>query len=380
LSNGEFEKSIEDYEEAKKIEELDGSSEFNYRMALAMMKYEGKKYSEALEMLDPDFFDNFLNPMPSILRIHCNLLSQMSRDYSFISSLTEAYKIKTPKLDSEIYYLRALLSYFSNNYEESLDYINKCIFQSDKNLCSIYTLRGFCYIKLKNYSQAFEDFNMAITINGSLENLYAYRGMCAYFAGKNNLAIEDFLYASNSLDYNGFILSIYLLIVAGDIKDAIGLLEIEDGRFGNIGNDKEDQENEERVCSGYENALLKAHCCLLIENYEQCGEILGKFEMTDEIKNDIYMVYNLGKSKVKSKGPGVLFPSKYSIWFQAVDSFYKKNYDGAITLLEQTLDLFQANQIDILFQDNIIIEEEHCEILYNIGLANFMKNTYVKII
>lgn len=380
LSNGEFGKSIEDYEEAKKIDELDGSSEFNYRMALAMMKYEEKKYSEVLEMLDSDFFDNFLNPMPSILRIHCNILNQMSRDYSFISSLTEAYNIKTHKLDSEVYYLRALLSYFSNNYEESIEYVNKCIFQTDKNLCSIYTLRGFCYIKLKIYSQAFEDFNMAITINGSLENLYAYRGMCAYFAGKNNLAIEDFLYASNSLDPNGFILSIYLLIVVGDVKDAIGLLEMDDGRFGNMRNDKEDQENEELVCCEYENGLLKAHCCLLIENYEQCGEILGKFEMTDEIKNDIYTVYNLSKKKIKSKGPGVLFPSKYSVWFQAVDMFYKKDYDGAITLLEQTLNLFQANQIDILFQNNIIIEEEHCEILYNIGLANFMKNTYVKII
>ncbi|OMJ79232.1 hypothetical protein SteCoe_20784 [Stentor coeruleus] len=121
FSNGEFEKTIKDYEEAKKIEELDKSSEFNYRMALSMVKYEKKKYLEVLEMLDSNFFDNFLNPMPSILRIHCNIFSQMSGDYSFTSSLTEAYKIKTPKLDSEIYYLRALLSYFSSNYEESLD-------------------------------------------------------------------------------------------------------------------------------------------------------------------------------------------------------------------------------------------------------------------
>ncbi|OMJ79231.1 hypothetical protein SteCoe_20783 [Stentor coeruleus] len=204
--------------------------------------------------------------------------------------------------------------------------------------------------------------------------------MCAYLSGKNTLAIDDFLYASNSLDHNGFILSIYMLIVIGDIKDALGLLNTDYGKFENMGNDKEDQENEEVVCNEYENKLLKAHCYLLIEKYAECMEILGKFEMTTEIKNDIYMVDNLRKSKIKSKGSGVLFPKKYSIWFQAVDKFYKKDYDQAITLFEQTLELIQGNQIHILFQDNLIIEEEHCEILYNIGLANIMINTYDSLI
>lgn len=360
FSNNCFEQAIDDFQEARMIEELDNSSEFNYRMAQAMKKYTDKNYAEVLEMLDSGFFDNFLNPMSSILRVRCKIFTQISPEYSFPDALTEIYRIKISKIDSEVYELKALLNYFSNCFEECLENINKCISHSEKNTCSMFVLRGFCYIKLKIYHEAYNNFNMAISINGDIENMYAYRGMCAFFTGNDSLAIDDFLYISHSKDPNGFMLSIYLLIVSGGIKDALLLLD--------------------RVDNDFENRLLRAHCYLLTENYSECLKVLCSLDLAQEIKNDIFTVESLNKNMIKSQGPGALFTLKYSLWYQAIDYFYHKDYILALSLLEQTLQNIQNNPNDISFQDNLIIEEEHCEISYNIGLINFMINTSVRII
>ena len=52
---------------------------------------------------------------------------------------------------------------------------------------------------------------------------------------------------------------------------------------------------------------------------------------------------------------------------------YENKLNEAIDIFQDVLEIMHNTEGD-LFNDNIIIEEENCEILYNIALCNAMSN------
>lgn len=77
----------------------------------------------------------------------------------------------------------------TKNYEQALEFFNEAI-SLNPNISDGYRGRGFVYYYLKNYSQAISDCNKSIELNPTDEFSYNNRGII-------HLAIKNYLQASN---------------------------------------------------------------------------------------------------------------------------------------------------------------------------------------
>lgn len=351
-----YEEAYADYSLAMEFEKLDVASRYNYLVSEVMIEFQKEKYSESLQMLRNPEFLKYTNVMWRVIKIYSLIFSNSEELEKHPEILDEIDLIKTPKPDSELKFLKSFMNYSFNNIETCLQQINESIKISEQNSYLQFTLRGLAFILFKIYTEAYEDFNAAINLNNHLCDLLPFRGVCSYFCGNYDMAIEDFVSLSQVTESDKRILSIYLLIMAGNLKEALNLLaEIE---------------------NTLETRLLKVHCYILAENYEKATSLLEEIKDID-ISNDIFIINSIAQGNINSKGPGFIFVEKYAKWYQGVALMYEQNFQGAINAFENVLDLIHLSSNSLVFQDNLILEEEHCEILYNIGLCYILKKNIV---
>lgn len=346
-----YELSESDYKSAKNMNELDKASEFNYLISSAMCLFISKDYEKSLKILNSGFFSEFSNLMPQYLKVLCQIFIISDGSYDFSDAFNTFSTIKC-KSDSEYFLLTAFFSYFDKDYKTSLSTITISIKKSEKSSFSAYTLSGFCNVALKNFSEALDDFNIALSMNKNFLCLYPYRGLCAYFTGSYKEAAKDFLKIYQKGDMNATLLSIYLLIVTKNTSEALKLIN--------------------SVEESTEILVLKAHCMLLKENYDECIECLERI-CNEDVKNDIFIIKNLSKGIIKAEGAGPIFNEKYVTWLEAVDKMYNKDYDSAIELFELLIKMINKLQKKLLFRSNTIIDQERNELMYNLALCYMMK-------
>ena len=345
----EYSESLKDYEQALLISELDEASNFNYSICKIMTVLIQKDYKRVFSLINSQKFSITNNLMPAMISVF-SILFQNSDQARYKDASKVINELPLNKSDSEVLFYSALLHYIDKKYEKSMDCINLSISLADKNYYFSYVLRGFCFITFKVYSEAVEDFSVALKINDKLAGLYPYRGVCAFFIGDRVMAIEDLLRITCEYDQDYTILSLYLLIFAEFYEEALNLLK-------NSSNSLEFQ-------------LLKAHSYLMTLNFPACISVLQEIDCK-ETKADIQIISNLAKGIIKPFEVGVLFNKKYITWLEALESLYKSDFKSAITKFESLLDILIIDEGKV-FGDSIVIEEENCEILYNIALCNLL--------
>ncbi|OMJ79230.1 hypothetical protein SteCoe_20782 [Stentor coeruleus] len=346
-----YEAAENDYKKAKTCDELDKASEFNFIISMAMNLFISKHYEKSLEVLDSVFFSDFSNPMPLYLKMLCQIYENSNEAYEYSSALITFNSMKCKK-DSDFYMFLGFFSYFDKNYEKALSAITKSINISEKSSFGAYTLRGFCNIVLKNYVDAIDDFDMALSMNMNFVCLYPYRGLCTYFSGGLSESARDFVKIFEKGDMNAILLSIYLLVVTKNLTEAL--------RLANI------------VEETSEIWMLKAHCMLLREQYGECVDCLEKIDSID-VENDIGIIKNISKGVVKAYESGSIFNEKYSNWLEGIEKMYSKDYDAAIGLFDFVMKIIKTLQKELLFKSNAIIDQEMFELLYNTALCYMMK-------
>ena len=286
--------------------------------------------------------------MPEICQV-CLLLNESIEDEKILKKAEKIleYALKR-RVDSEILFIKSLIQYLQGDYEKSYASIKECIDKAEENIPCHYTARGFCNVALKVYSEAVQDFTIALQLNESLSSIYPFRGVCAYLSEDYNLALDDFLYYSNDLQNSSIILSAKLLMFTACYTDALQILS--------------------KATTSDEILALKGYCYLMNNEYSKSLELLGKVTKIDVIE-DIKFINDIVEGNICIRGIGYIFKKKYSLWMKGVSLLYDQKYDKAIEIFQDVLELMHSTEGDI-FNDNIIIEEENCEILFNIALCN----------
>lgn len=343
-----------DYQKAEEFGEIDKASVYNFMVSLAMSEYCSTNFDTALELLPHDKFENYTNPMWQIIRVHCLLYKSSDKDYDISDASQELKSIKKPKKDKEFFFLASLCNYFERKFEVSFEQVNRSIELAEKSSFLCLALRGFCHIALKNYQEAFDDFSASLNINKHLKSLFPYRGLCAFFSGDEKTAIKDFVKISKLKDPNAPLLSLYLLMVCQSPDDALELIS--------------------KIPNSPEINLIKAHCFLLQAKYDDCLTCLEDIDCLDT-SNDIVIIRSLKNGLCHTSGPGIIFNEKYALWIEALEKVYNKQYEYANDLFELIFSVISSSDDDLAFNDNYFIEEERCEILYNMALCNIMQKS-----
>ncbi|OMJ86093.1 hypothetical protein SteCoe_12449 [Stentor coeruleus] len=348
-----IEESYSDYTYAGEIKKLDRSSNFNYKISQALIEYNKKNYSSALEILNIGSFTNYHNPMWHIIRVSCLIINNFS-DKNYYNIQSEIESIEELNNDGELLFFQAIIKYLEGNYTSSAEKIEKYFKITDKANILSYVIRAFSYIPLLKYSQAYKDLTSVINMDSDFNNIYPYRSICAYFINCNDEAYEDIKKVSELPDSEATLLSVYLYITTDNIDKALELLsKIED--------------NDEKF-------LIQAHCMLIKENFTEAVEILKKTTQ-ENTEIDIKIIEKLLKGQVNIQGTGIIFSEKYTLWIKTIEKIYTLELETAVRNLEDILGNIYTNTKNSLFLHNLIIQEENCGVLYNIAICCILQQT-----
>lgn len=367
-----YDMALSDFVNAKALNCLDKASEFNKLICEGIIQENSVKSLEIFKSSREIFPKNI---MPDLCRA-CILLN-FSQNYEESEQLLGKAEslvdniLTVRETESEVFFYSSIIKFYLKNYEEALENAKKAIEKADENLAIHYSHRGFCLAALKKYEEAVHDFTISLQLNEDCKEMYIYRAICAFLHDDLQLAIEDLnTVAKNYSDDESLLLQASKLMMAmGSFEDSSKILE------------KLDQKD-------LENMSLQAKNYLLLYEYEKSlkcvksimktsqdkhlysldKEILEFFIRIKESPDAIFQFSDLS-DRLKSES-GVIFTSKYSQWLAGILEFYKKNYAVASTCFQSVLEILHDEEPEI-FADSISIEEENCEVLYNIALSSF---------
>jgi hypothetical protein len=93
------------------------------------------------------------------------------------------------------------------------------------------------------------------------------------------------------------------------------------------------------------------------------------------MENDIFIINSLLHNSFKTIAPGIIFNEKYTLWIEGLQNFYQKDYDSARKLFEIVIHYINNPTKDLVFNDNTLVMQERCEVLYNIALCCIFQDT-----
>lgn len=348
-ATAEYKKCIDDYEIVKGTGELDKASEFNYTIskAILMAKDNPKDAWDMFKSIKGIFSKN---PMPEICLV-CMLISETIDDRKVLKKASRILDLGIKRRsDSEMLFIRSILLYIQDEYEKCSLSIKDCIDKAEENVATHYAVRGFCNIVAKSYTEAVQDFTIALQLNENLISIYPYRGVSAYLTDDYNLALDDFLFYCHDNSQPSSILSAKLLLFAACYSDALQVLE------------KTDPNDEVLV--------LNSYCYMMLGDYSLAMENLSKVKVID-VSHDILYIQSIINKNLTYHGIGYIHNRKYSLWIKGLCHLYDSEYNSSIETFQDVLEIMHTSESEI-FSDNIVIEEENCEVLYNIALCNTM--------
>lgn len=349
----DFKSSAEDYEKAKRIKELDKASEHNFKIALVMVRYEEMDFEGALKELDYSFFSQFSNPMWQIIRIYC-LIFKGKDKANYSSALIEINSVQSTSSEPEFLFLGSILNYLNKKPSKALKQINKCVSLTHSKCYFSCILKGFYNIAMLKHREAYQEFCKAYKLNSDLPNIYPYRALCANYISLRSECFDDVLKLLEINDSNAYFLAIYILIISDNIDKALELLS--------------------KVEETDDALLIKTHCEILRENFHEAINIANKVK-ENNMSNDIYILEGLKEGKVRTRGPGVIFVERYSLWIDAIKEIYQGEYKCAARYFEILIQFSLKLNENLAFPSNPDSQYENCEILYNLALCNIFIKT-----
>lgn len=354
-ASGQYALCISDYTLALESQSLDKASEFNFSISKSIISSSSLPLKHSLDTFKSlqSYFPK--NPIAEI----CQVILLLNSSITDESTLLQAEKIMQAagqkRTDSEVLYIKAIISYYQSNFEQAYTYIKECIDKAEENIFSHYLVRGFCNLTLKIYQEAVQDFSISLQLNESALNLYPFRGVCGYLSEDYNLALDDFLFFCSERKPENVLLSAKLLLFTACYTDALMLLS----------NSVEDDE----ILS------FKAYCYLMSDDVKRAVSCLKRVK-GQKAENDLFYIEKLVKGEVGFCGEGSIFTKKYSLWLKGLNFMFNTQYSEAVDVFQEVLEIMHSSEND-LFNDNIIIEEENCEVLYNIALCNTLSEQMV---
>lgn len=92
-----------------------------------------------------------------------------------------------------VMFYKGLLFYKDGKYADAIPYYTKCIDgESNGDSASAYNNRGYCFLKLQDYSSALNDFKMAIALKPDVFNYYYNEGYAYYMLKDYDAAVKSF--------------------------------------------------------------------------------------------------------------------------------------------------------------------------------------------
>ena len=349
-AKGDYVLAIKDYKFSAALEQLDKASEFNYLMSQAVSLGEANDFKNAWKILKRVKGSFAKNPMPEICQI-CLLLNESQEDQRVLQKAEKIVEAAIKKrADSELLFIKALVLYLQGDFEKSYSTIKDGIDKAEENVACHYVMRAFSNVALKIYSEAVQDFSIALQLNENLLEIYPYRGVCAYLSEDYSLALEDLMFYSSLLTPAALVLAAKLLMFTACYSEALQVLD--------KGPDSD------------QFLTLKAYCLMMNFELDNCLELLENVK-TINVSEDILYIRDIRDGNIETHNSGYLFSKKYALWMKGVALMYELRLTEAIDVFQDVLEIMHSTEGD-LFNDNIIIEEENCEVLYNIALCNTM--------
>jgi tetratricopeptide (TPR) repeat protein len=351
-SMGKYDKCLVDYKIAECSQVLDKASDFNFVISKGIVRVNEGSMKEAWTLFKSVQGMFSKNPISEVCQV-CMLISLSSLD---TKTLSKALRILNRGLkrrsDSELYFIKSLLLYLQQDFPNSFTAVKECIDKAEENVACHYAMRAFVNMALKQYNEAVQDFSISLQLDESLAFLYAFRGICCYLCEEFSLSVEDFLLFSLGMQEES-LLAARLLVFAGAYTDALQVLS--------------------GLKTSDEVVVLKGYCELMTENYENSIKTLKNVEKID-LKQDIQFIHDILARNLTPRLPGYFFSQKYADWTKGVSLIYQGEYFKAIDVFQDLLELMRKHENEF-FNDSIVIEEENCEILYNISLCSALANT-----
>lgn len=368
FSNKNYKAAFDDLNTCKKMKRLEKASEFNMTVADALLS-EGKgDYLTALELLKSckEIFPK--NIMPSFCR--ASILVRLAKDAKAETGLVSKAEALIDKVlnsrepESEVYFFKSIINFISKDFAGSFENAKKTIEKADENIASHYVNRAFSNICLKKYEEAIQDLTISLQLKEDLKEVYLFRSICAFLQDDLQLSIDDLKLAQEKFPRdNKFQLKIAkLFTIIGNPKESldalnsISLFEKPDCRL---------------ISQNYllQNDFAKARNALDLSTSSQIDLKIIEF-LQNQSKNSKFIFESSNLAKEISLSSGSIFNKKYASWLAGIIFLYNNEFQSASNCFQSVLEILHDDEPEV-FADSITIEEENCEILYNLALCSF---------
>lgn len=372
-----FTKAIKHLKLAMSFGKLSKASKYNFELAHGYICAEKKDFAQATAFFQkaglvfPMKSESLILQASLLLEENCQNFPVAEKILKDCECLVE--KAVSLRVDAESSHARGIIRYLMQNFEKALEDAKVCIEKADENIAEHYVFRALCYAALSNYSEAVNDFSVALQLNDSLEYLYNYRGRCAFLMDDSDLAYLDFqkLVTMNESSPEPYLKTAIVLMHSSSFSGAISSLE-----------------NANTIQYTVEAGILKTKAFILqydmdtalsemnlileydptIENVKRDREILM---FVQSFSNENQKDFKLGLNKIENfiKNIGEIFDLKILLWYKGVFLLYLNRFDEAISSFQKVIELLQKRTGKLSSEEALIVEEQNCEVLYNTALC-----------
>lgn len=372
------EKAIHSFKKASLYTKLNKASLYNLELSYALLSFSKNNTPACLSHLEkclkifprkaePHIYHSsivFLESLPN----HDMIKLQESEDL-----LNIAMKMKD--IDSEMLFFRSCIRYLMMSYPDALEDIKLSIEKAEDNIAEHYVLRGVCYAAEKMYSEAVQDFTIALQLKETLDYIHWYRSRAGYLMDDTSIAFSDLqkYMILRPSDPEVYFQASVLLIMGGSYDDALKALS-----------------NSMSIKPSGKAAYMKAKCYVIMNEISSAIEELKFFkdqkncvqldiEILKFLKSADYFnwkkenfLYAVGEcTKWIKCETGEIFELKHILWLRGVYYMYSDNFIDALQDFQQVLELLHSKDtVKMSADEALTTEEENCEVLYNIALCH----------
>lgn len=368
----QYEKALNDFKSAKLYKQVERASEFNIMLCDAIMAEAHQNHITGLEIFkaSKELFPK--NIMPDLCRacIMLHMSQSVEESSQFINKAEGIIEniLAHREPEYEILFYKSILNFFLKKYDKALENAKRTVEKADENIPNHYANRGFCHIALKKYEEAIQDFTIALQLNENFKEVYLYRGISAFLQDDLQLSFDDF-----SLVAKKFPEDLPLQFKTAKLLMAIGSYNESLEIFNTFFQDS--------------SSIFPAKNYLLLNNFNKALTSLCSIKSTNEVEIDkevIELIIDIQGNpstifesvsicnRLKHSF-GKIFTKKYMYWLIGTILLYNNECTAATGYFQAVLEMLHDEEPE-LFADSITIEEENCEILYNLALCS-LKST-----
>ena len=362
--------AIKNLATAGKIQILDNASKYNLTISSAILKSD-KEPEESLHLFEEASKDFPRNTEPLAYQAAVHLAQARKASTTKLAEKAKALLDKAIAIresDSDLYFFRALVSYFMGKTVEAIPDLEIAIDKAEDNMPVHFMARGLCYGQLKLIKEAMQDFSIAIQLNENLSEPYCYRGRCAYLLDDTQAAFQDFqkMIVNKHDDPVVHVHAGNLLILVGSIEDAIKAFtnanSIRPTPFAFVQRAKCHimQEKTQSALEDFKSAQELSHDKKVEFDIEFLRIISENFEIS-ELKSELMKKLSRLSKLMQLHTEGQVFTNKHIHWAKGIYYFYIGEYQKAKVEYKASLGSTLAEDVNN--------EKDNWQVVYNLSLC-----------